>query len=103
MVFAFFIYCLIRETICDKNLSFLTSKSMTWVSSGNKAVHPEIRNGRGIIEDFDEIKGGEISVRGEYNVFALPGEISVNSIKEDGRTLFNTGKVYGYKAFLLKK
>ena len=68
-----------------------------------KAVHPEIRNGRGIIEDFDEIKGGEISVRGEYNVFDLPGEINVNSIKEDGRTLFNTGKVYGYKAFLLKK
>jgi hypothetical protein len=36
-------------------------------------------------------------------VFALPEKTPVDSRTENGRTVFETGDVLGYKAFLLKR
>lgn len=68
-----------------------------------KTTYAEIRNGRGIIEDHTWHPGGSVSVEGVYQVFALPQYEKVDSWGQDGRTIFNTGNILGYKAFCLKK
>lgn len=39
---------------------------------------------------------------GEYEVYILPEMTKVESRCENGRTIFKTGDILGYRAFLLK-
>jgi hypothetical protein len=57
---------------------------------------------RGIIEEHVYMKSVPVSLAGEYQVYALPEMVKVESRTENGRTLFETGDFLGYKAFLLK-
>ena len=66
-----------------------------------KADYPEIKNGRGILEDHVYLKNQEISVKGEYSIKELPSLKDIDYTNKDNRTVFNTGDFLGYKAFLL--
>lgn len=95
-----------RDIICSGLPSFATV-SLTEKDDFKvfhvKAVHPEMRNGRGVIEDFDYVKNGGASLKGEYSVCTLPDKTPVPATVKDGRTVFETGEICGYKAFLLTK
>ena len=68
-----------------------------------KATYPEHKMKRGIIEEHTYMKSVTVSIAGEYGeVFILPELTRIESVKENGRTLFETGDVLGYRAFLLK-
>lgn len=67
-----------------------------------KTTYPEIKMGRGVIEDHVWVKSTPISVAGEYRVFALPESKEIESRTENGRTYFETGDILGYRAFELK-
>ena len=67
-----------------------------------KTTYPEIKMGRGIIEDHIYVKSTPISVAGEYRIFALPENKEIASRAENGRTYFETGDILGYRAFELK-
>lgn len=67
-----------------------------------KSTYPEQKMGRGIIEEHIYMRSVPVSILGTYQVFALPGMTPVESRIENGRTLFETGDLLGYKAFLLK-
>ena len=67
-----------------------------------KATYPEHKMSRGIIEEHTYMKGVDVSLSGEYRVFVLPEMREVESRTECGRTVFNTGDILGYRAFLLK-
>ncbi|MBE6883067.1 MAG: hypothetical protein E7487_00525 [Ruminococcaceae bacterium] len=66
-----------------------------------KSTYPEIKMGRGIIEDHTYMKSATVSVSGCYQVKSLPDLKEVACRTEDGRTVFETGNILGYKAFLL--
>lgn len=68
-----------------------------------KTTFPEHKMKRGIIEEHIYMKSVPVSVLGEYKVFALPEKTPVDCRTENGRTVFETGDVLGYKAFLLKR
>lgn len=68
-----------------------------------KATHPEIRAGKGVIEEHHLMPSATVSVQGEYEVLALPALAPVQSRIESGRTVLETGDVLGYRAFLLKE
>ena len=68
-----------------------------------KATYPEIKMGRGIIEEHTYMQSATVSVDGEYKVFLLPSMQEVESVVENGRTFFQTGDFLGYRAFALKK
>ena len=67
-----------------------------------KATFPEHKNGRGIIEEHCFIKGGTISIDGEYKVYVLPSMQKITAEVKNGRTVFETGEILGYKAFSLR-
>ena len=67
-----------------------------------KSTYAEHKMVRGIIEEHIYMKSVPVSLAGEYQVYALPEMIKVESHIENGRTLFATGDFLGYKAFLLK-
>ena len=67
-----------------------------------KATVPELRNGKGVTEDHTIIKGGDISVKGEYKVYAIPENKEIKAKIENGVTTFTTGEIIGYSAFMLK-
>ena len=67
-----------------------------------KTTYPEIKMGRGVIEDHIYVKSTPISVAGEYRVLALPERLEIASRTENGRTYFETGDILGYRAFELK-
>ena len=67
-----------------------------------KSTFPEHKMNRGIVEDHIYMKSSEVSLLGEYEVFALPEMTKIESKNENGRTTFETGDVLGYRAFLLK-
>ena len=68
-----------------------------------KATYPEHKMNRGIIEEHTYMKSVEVSIKGEYNeVYILPEMTKVESKIENGRTVFETGDILGYRAFLLK-
>ncbi len=67
-----------------------------------KATVPELRNGKGVTENHTLIKGGKITVKGEYKVFAIPENKVIKSVFENGNTIFETGEILGYSAFMLK-
>ena len=68
-----------------------------------KATHPEIRAGKGVIEEHHLMPSATVSVQGEYEVLVLPALTPVQSRIESGRTVLETGDVLGYRAFLLKE
>ena len=68
-----------------------------------KATYPEMKMGRGIVEDHTYMPSATVSVEGEYDVFVLPTMERINGVKSNGRTSFETGEILGYKAFALKK
>ena len=67
-----------------------------------KTTYPEIRMGRGIIEEHNYVKSTEVSLLGEHKIYALPDMTEINTTVNNGRTVFETGDILGYKAFLLK-
>ncbi|MBE6597282.1 MAG: hypothetical protein E7641_06385 [Ruminococcaceae bacterium] len=67
-----------------------------------KATYPEHKMIRGIIEEHNYMKSAKVSISGEYDVYKLPENEKVDSVKENGRTVFETGDLLGYRAFLLK-
>ena len=67
-----------------------------------KATYPEHKMNRGIIEEHTYMKSVEVSIKGEYEVYILPEMTKVESKIENGRTVFETGDILGYRAFLLK-
>lgn len=68
-----------------------------------KSTFAEVRLGRGIIEDHVYMKNSTVSIKGEYVVRTLPDLSVVESTVIDGRTVFESGNVEGYKAFSLVK
>ena len=68
-----------------------------------KATYPEIKMGRGIIEEHTYMKSATVSVDGEYEVFLLPSMEKIESVQQNGRTIFETGDFLGYRVFSLKK
>ena len=57
---------------------------------------------RGIIEEHTWAKSAPISILGEYReVYILPDMKKIESRIGNGRTLFETGDIHGYRAFLL--
>lgn len=67
-----------------------------------KSTYPEHKMTRGIIEEHVYMKSTPVSVDGEYEVYLLPEMKKTDSRIENGRTLFETGDLLGYRAFLLK-
>ena len=68
-----------------------------------KATYPEHKMNRGIIEEHVWMRSVPVSVVGEYEqVYVLPGMERIESRTEQGRTVFETGDIFGYRAFLLK-
>lgn len=68
-----------------------------------KTTYSEHKMNRGIIEEHTWMKSVPVSVCGEYKeVYILPQKKRVESRCEKGRTIFETGDVLGYRAFLLK-
>lgn len=69
-----------------------------------KTTYAEHKMNRGIIEEHTYAKSVPVSVRGEYReVYVLPEITKIESKTENGRTLFETGDILGYRAFLLEK
>ena len=67
-----------------------------------KTTYPEIRMNRGIIEEHNYMKSASISLLGEHKVYALPDMTEISTTVDNGRTVFETGDILGYKAFLIK-
>ncbi len=67
-----------------------------------KSTYPEHKVSRGIIEEHVYMRSVPVSLLGEYEVYSLPELTRLESRCENGRTLFETGDITGYKAFLLK-
>ena len=67
-----------------------------------KTTYPEIRMNRGIIEEHNYMKSASVSLVGEHKIYSLPDMTEINTTVEGGRTVFETGDILGYKAFLIK-
>ena len=67
-----------------------------------KSTYAEHKMIRGIIEEHTYMKSTPVSIQGEYEVYTLPDMEPVASKVENGRTVFATGDMLGYRAFLLK-
>ncbi len=67
-----------------------------------KTTYPEHKNIRGIIEEHAYMKSARVSLMGKYEVYKLPEMTPIESSFSDGRTIFETGDILGYRAFLLK-
>ena len=83
------------------NVSVTKNDKYTFVNI--KATHAEIRNGKGVVEDHDTILGGEISLKGNFNVFAIPQDKEIKCSYNNGRTQFSTGVITGFQAYRLEK
>ncbi|MBE6605137.1 MAG: hypothetical protein E7639_05485 [Ruminococcaceae bacterium] len=67
-----------------------------------KATYPEHKMSRGIIEEHTYMKSVPVSLNSQYEVYVLPEMKKLPSRTENGRTVFETGDLLGYRAFLLK-
>jgi hypothetical protein len=67
-----------------------------------KTTYPEYKMSRGIIEEHNYMKSVPISVKGEYEVYVLPNMQKCECKIENGRTVFESGDILGYRAYLLK-
>ena len=69
-----------------------------------KSTYAEHKISRGIIEEHNYMKSVPVSIASKYKeVYILPEMTRVESKIEEGRTLFETGDILGYRAFLLKE
>lgn len=69
-----------------------------------KTTYAEHKMNRGIIEEHVWARSIPVSIQGEYDeVYLLPERTRIESKIENGRTLFETGDILGYRAFLLKE
>lgn len=68
-----------------------------------KTTHPDIRNGRGIVEDHSFVASAEISLSGSFRVFELPQNTEIEVTQNNGRTEFVSENILGYRAYWLKK
>ncbi len=94
---------LIEAPNMPKTTTVALTKNDTSTVFHVKATYPEHKMNRGIIEDHTYMKSAEVSLKGEYNeVYILPEMTQIESKLENGRTVFETGDVLGYRAFLLK-
>ena len=66
-----------------------------------KATYPQIKSGRGNIEEHNFIKSSKVTLNGKFKVYALPENKLIKSVYKNGKTVFNTGEILGYKAFLI--
>ncbi len=94
---------LIETPDMPKTASVALTKNDTSTVFHVKATYPEHKMNRGIVEEHTYMKSVEVSLKGEYNeVYILPEMTKVESKYENGRTVFETGNILGYRAFLLK-
>jgi hypothetical protein len=69
-----------------------------------KTTYPDHKMNRGIIEEHTWAKSVPVSIKGEYEkIYILPEMTRVESKIEKGRTVFETGDILGYRAFLMKE
>ena len=68
-----------------------------------KCTYPEHKMRQGIIEEHNYMKSVQVSLLGEYKVLALPELKEIDCCVKDGRTVFETSDILGYKAFLLEQ
>jgi hypothetical protein len=69
-----------------------------------KTTYSEHKMNRGIIEEHTWAKSVPVSIKGEYEkIYILPEMTRVESKIEKGRTVFETGDIPGYRAFLMKE
>ena len=87
--------------VYDQNVNLTKGKQNVIVHV--KSTFAEVRLGRGIIEDHVYMKNSTVSIKGEFIVRTLPDLSVVESSVVDGRTVFETGNIEGYKAFSLEK
>ena len=69
-----------------------------------KVTYPEVKGGRGIIEEHNELIGGKVvAIKGEYSSVArLPDKAEIASQIKDGYTYLTLPEIVGYGMFLLK-
>jgi hypothetical protein len=69
-----------------------------------KVTYPEIKGGRGIIEEHTELPAGKtVAVKGEYKtVVRLPEKAPVKSEIRDGYTYITLPEIVGYDMFLIQ-
>jgi hypothetical protein len=67
-----------------------------------KSSYPEHKMIRGILEEHTYMQSTPVSIQGEYEVYVLPEMKQIQSSIQNGRTLFETEDILGYRAFLLK-
>ncbi len=94
---------LIESPDMPKTATVALTKNDTSTVFHVKSTYPEHKMNRGIVEEHVYMKSVEVSLKGEYNeVYILPEMTKVESKCENGRTVFETGNILGYRAFLLK-
>ncbi len=103
---------LISELLTDREVTFegLPSYAVIGINKGEnkkivqiKATAPQIKNGKGIVEDHLFIKECAVFVKGKGEVYALPEYEKVCSTFIDGKTVFKAKDILGYKAYLIKE
>ena len=95
---------LIEATKLPKTSTVSITKNSEHTVFHVKTTYAEHKMNRGIIEEHAWAKSAPVSVKGEYSeVYILPERIQIDSKTENGRTVFETGDVLGYRSFLLKK
>lgn len=93
---------LIESPLMPKTATVSLTEHITHKILHVKATYPEHKMDRGIIEEHTYMKNVPISVLGEYEVFKLPDMSGVESEVLNGRTVFMSGDILGYQAYLLK-
>ena len=93
---------LIDAPLMPKTAAATITKNAAHTVFHVKSTYAEHKMIRGIIEEHVYMKSVPVSLAGEYEVYVLPEMTKVESRTENGRTLFETGDLLGYRAFLLK-
>lgn len=93
---------LVEATAMPKTATVALTKNAEHTLLHIKSTYAEHKMSRGIMEEHTYMKSVPISLAGEYEVFALPEMTHLASHTEKGRTVFDTGDILGYKAYLLK-
>lgn len=93
---------LIEAPLAPKTSTVALTKNENATVFHIKSTYPEHKMRSGIIEEHNCMMSTQVSIAGEYEVYALPEKQKVESKCINGRTIFETGIVCGYRAFLLK-
>lgn len=94
---------LIEAPLLPKTATTAITKNAEHTVFHVKTTYPEHKMSRGIIEEHSWSKSVPVSICGDYQeVYLLPERKKLESRRENGRICFETGDIFGYKAFLLK-